>query len=355
MTTPDASDQRPHAYAIWGMHGGYFLTGVKAFEEALTITEECLHKHPDLKYLMEIESFTLDRFVRGPQLRVEEKHRPGNWNQPELAARLRSLAQQGRIDNVSSYTQTIFHALDGEAVIRQFGFSRRLQKEILGIELDYYATQEPCWCGQLPAILSGFNMKGCSFETSWGPYGFAGLIDGESFTWRGPDGSEIRMVAATPAMRDTHLDREKEAAGRHIMAWQNPYYNKLNATSIKEAVLQGMDHPLQICLSLDFTSGRPAEYFDPCKLVNGDCNITFTTIGPYLAQARNDGILDDVFTKFEDRLCWGVEGGKLYLDSQIAANKTILSQRLSVLQGFDHREEEYRMWQGTMISQHHDC
>jgi len=322
---------------------------------AVRIMKDVLEKNPDLVYPMEFEAFSLDRLARGPQLRVEEKHLEGEWQGEWILDFFRQAIRDGRMDNSSTYTQPILHAIDGESAVRQFGYARRIQREILGIELDYYTTQEPLWCGQVPAILTGFNMKGCAYETSWGPFGFAPLKHGESFRWRGPDGSEIRTVAAVPSLRETKLDREKEAQGRHFSAWQNPYYEKMNAASARSAMDAGLDHPLLICLSLDFTANRPADYFNPCKYTDVDFDTTFTTLGPYLDIARDDGVWEDAFAEFEDRLCWGLEGGGLYLDSQVAANRTILAQRMSVLLGHDHREEEDRLWQATMVSQHHDC
>ena len=355
MSGKNKTPERPHLHALWGMHGGYFLTRRADLDGAVRIMKDVLEENPDLVYPMEFEAFSLDRLARGPQLRVEEKHHEGEWKGEWILDFFRQAVRDGRMDNSSTYTQPILHAIDGESVVRQFGYARRIQRETLGIELDYYTTQEPLWCGQIPAILTGFNMKGCAYETSWGPFGFAPLKHGESFRWRGPDGSEIRTVAAVPSLRETKLDREKEAQGRHFSAWQNPYYERMNAVSAQAARDAGLDHPLLICLSLDFTANRPADYFNPCRYTDVDFDTTFTTLGPYLEIARDDGAWEDAFAEFEDRLCWGLEGGGLYLDSQVAANRTILAQRMSVLLGFDHHEEEDRLWQATMVSQHHDC
>ena len=355
-----AHSDRPHATVICGMHGGYFLTDRNDFDTCLGYVEEFLSERPGLNYSMEIEAYSLDRFVRGPQLQVERRYAnwirndyPDAWRAPDMATRLKALAEAGRIDNVSTYTQPILHALDGEAVVRQFGYARRIQREVLGIELNYYGAQEPCWCGQLPAILKGFNMKGCMFETSWGPFGFAPLKNGESFRWRGPDGSEIATVPANPGMRNPMLERDKEE-NRHFMPWQNPMYLSLNAETINKAREQGLDNPAHLCLSLDFTSGHPKQWFDTTHIVKDDCDITFATLAGYLEIARDDGAWEDAFAEFEDRLCWGAYGGGLYLESQKSANRTILMQRLSVLHGCDCRDEEDRMWQATMVGHHHD-
>jgi len=358
----DRADARPRAYVITGMHGGYFLTDRNDFDTSLSYVEEYLEKFSQLNYSMEIEAYTLDRFVRGPQLNVERRYAnwmrndyPEVWTSPELAARLRSLVEQGRIDNVSTYTQPILHALDGEAVVRQFGYARRIQRDVLGKELEYYGAQQPCWCGQIPAILNGINMKGCLFETSWGLFGFAPLRNGERFQWRGPAASEIATVSANPGMRDTQLDRDKEQQkDRYLSPWVNPLYLSLNAETINKAREQGLEHPVSPCLSMDFTCAHPKHWFDSTHIVNDDCDITFTTLGPYLEIARDDGVWEDAFAEFEDRVIWGTMGGNLYLESQVTANRTIASQRLSVLHGLDRRDEEDRMWQATMVGHHHD-
>ena len=344
---------KPHGYAIWGMHGGYFLTQKEEFAETVRVTQEALAKHPNLAYNMEIEAFTLDRLQRGAQLRVEQEHCDGEWQDEKLLQFFRDQAQDGRMDNVSTYTQPFLYAIDGEAVVRQFGYARRIQRDTLGIGLDYYGAQEPCWCGQIPAILRGFNMKGCAYETSWGLLGFAPMRDGESFRWRGPDGSEIPTVTSVPSMRDPWLDiKEHPLYGK---MWVNPCYNYTNAAALREAQAAGLEHPAFLCLSLDFTHKRGAVCFDPTRLIADDCEFTFTTLGPYLAIARDDGLWDDAFAEFTDRMCWGIDGGDTFRNSQAAADMTILTQRLSVLSGLDRVQIEDKMWQATMVGQHHDA
>jgi len=344
---------RPHAHVIWGMHGGYFLTDYDQMTEALCRAERCLKKHPELVYNMEFEAYTLDRLARGPQLDVEAKCGDVPWQDRDYIARLRKAVAEGRMDNVSSYTQPMLHAIDGEAVVRQFGYARRIQRETLGKELEYYATQEPCWCGQLPAVLSGFDMKGCIYETSWGPFGFAPLKHGETFRWRGPDGSEIRTLPMQPYVRQPMPPPPD--GKRQYDPWCNPWFLSANAKTILAGRALGIEHPAIQCLSLDFTSGRPEEWFDPIRYLGDDADFTFTTLGPYLQIARDDGVWDDAFAQFTDRLCWAQNGGWQYLDSQVASNKTILAQRLSILAGIDSRDEEDKMWQAVMVSHHHDC
>jgi len=352
MTAQDNSN-RPHAHVIWGMHGGYFLTNYDQMVEALCRAERCLKKHPGLVYNMEFEAYTLDRLARGPQLDVEAKCGDVPWQDQDYVARFRKAVAEGRMDNVSSYTQPILHAIDGEAVVRQFGYARRIQRETLGKELEYYATQEPCWCGQLPAILSGFDMKGCIYETSWGPFGFAPLKHGETFRWRGPDGSEIRTLPMQPYVRKPMPPPPN--GKRQYDPWCNPWFLSANAKTVLAGRALGIEHPAIQCMSLDFTSGRPEEWFDPIRYAGDDADFTFTTLGPYLKIARDDGPWDDAFAEFTDRLCWAQNGGGQYLDSQVASNKTILAQRLSIIAGIDCQDEEDKMWQAVMISHHHDC
>ena len=347
----DFSTVRPRAHSIWGMHGGYFLTGHARMAQAFEFTERALEANPQLVYNMEIEAYTLDRLSRGAQLDVEKLCDGEPWQSEQLLDVLRKAIDAGRMDNVSTYTQPILHALDGEAVVRQFGYARRIQRETLGIELEYYAAQEPCWCGQIPAILSGFDMKGCVFETSWGPYGFAPLKQGETFRWRGPDGSAIRTIPMAPYTRVPLPDDPEDK--REWAPWCNPITP--GEATIFRGLQLGVAHPVYFCLSLDLTPGRPEPWFNPCRVVGDDCDITFTTIGPYLDIARDDGIWEDAFAEFTDRLCWGAGGGDIYLNSQVAANKTILTERLGVLAGLDLQHQTDLMWQATMVSHHHDC
>ena len=345
--------ERPHAHVIWGMHGGYFLTTHEQMVESLRRMERFLGEHPGLVYNMELEAYTLDRLARGPQLEVEAKCGDVPWQDENYLARFRKAITNGRIDNVSTYTQPILHAIDGEAVVRQFGYARRIQRETLGAELEYYATQEPCWCGQLPAILTGFDMKGCIYETSWGPFGFAPLKHGETFRWRGPDGSEIRTLPMQPYVRQPMPPPPD--GKRQWDPWCNPWFQAANAKTILAGRALGIEHPALQCMSLDFTSGREEDWFDPTRYLSDDADFTFTTLGPYLEIARDDGVWDDAFAEFTDRLCWGQNGGDFYLHSQVASDKTILAQRLSIIAGLDRQDEEDKMWQATMVSHHHDC
>ena len=347
----DQQDLRPHAYHIWGTHGGFFLTSHTRMSQAFDFVKRAMLASPELVFTMEIEAYTLDRLARGRQLDVEDRCDGEPWKGPEILDFMRSAIADGRMDNVSTYTQPILHALDGEAVVRQFGYARRIQRETLGIELEYYATQEPCWCGQLPAILAGLNMKGCVFETSWGPFGFAPLKNGETFRWRGPDGTEIPAIPMAPFYR-TPLPPDPRGR-RQWDPWCNPAVPWGDV--IQKGYDDGLDNPLLFNMSLDHTPGRPEPWFNRAHSVGDDCRVTFITPATYFEIARDDGLWEDAFDGFTDRMCWGVDGGELYLHSQVAANKTILTERLGVLAGLDVQDATDRMWQATMAGHHHDA
>ena len=346
----DQQDPRPHAYHMWGTHGGFFLTNHTLMGQAFDFVKRAMDESPELVYTMEISAYTLDRLARGAQLDVEEKSGGEPWKGPAMLDIMRSAIADGRMDNVSTYTQPILHALDGEAVVRQFGYARRIQRQTLGIELEYYAAQEPCWCGQLPAILAGFDMKGCMFETSWGPFGFAPLKNGETLRWRGPDGTEIPTTPMAPFYR-TPLPPDPQ--GRR--QWQ-PWHNPITpwAAVIDKGLADGLEHPLFNGLGLDHSPEFPEEKFNRCHTVGDDCRVTFVTPAAYFEIARDDGVWDDAFEGFTDRLCWGLDGGDIYLHSQVSANKTILTERLGVLAGLDLQNQTDPMWQATMAGHHHD-
>lgn len=106
--------------------------------QAFDFVKRALDESPELVYTMEISAYTLDRLSRGSQLDVEQKSGGEPRKGQAMLEIMRSAIAAGRMDNVSTYTQPILHALDGEAVVRQFGYARRIQRETLGIELQYY-------------------------------------------------------------------------------------------------------------------------------------------------------------------------------------------------------------------------
>jgi len=435
--------------------------------------------------------------LQGCQLFANEGFEQGvSFHNDRAVAALRNLAANGRMTIISSYTQPILFALDGESVVRQIGVARKVVQDALGIPLDSYGTQEPCWCGQMPAALSGFGMKGCLYANCWRLFGTCPAKGAEKLYWCGPDGSEIPAAPLAPpalegelfsSLPRAHRVRQMRAAGIehplfeshddfrssflqqrwdailrankylfYIGIWSNAAFEvpverirgkevelscRMRTADASRACLyidsqrfgsiisserspfipsDGQWHNLQIrypvpseadavcpqvrlfdcwgtvdfdqvhlttladgreIISLSFEGG---EFPDQIKVntnveepqvcagrvVAGSSadgkpfaqlrvdieptDVTFVTIPEYLSLAQDGRRWDDAFAAFQSKICWGLWGGEIYLDAQIAADRTILAERLSVLLGLDGEEELDRMWELTMLAQHHD-
>lgn len=343
--------QRRTAYNIYGPHGGYFFSNQARNAQAVAKLAEVMAEHPDYICTMDFEPYTLDRMAHGARLGVEKKTGK-DFLEAESLATLRKLAQAGRLSIISTYTQPILFALDGESVVRQFTYARRVVQETLGIALESYATQEPCWCGQIPAILLGCGIRSALFATHWAMFGLPPYKDGEKLTWRGPDGSELPIIPVP-----LYAKRKDNGKPYGFHDDGNIFANRWapalepNVRSMQLAVDGGVHHPVFSSLASDF-------YVSNVKYPSYDIpgvDIVYVTIPQYLELAEDSGVWEDAFAGFKSYMCWGTWGGQYFRDAQVAADTTVLAERLEVLLGrqWDGQLDDMRVL--TMLAQHHDA
>jgi hypothetical protein len=82
---------RPEVFVGWGWHGGYYLTDERGTQNALDSLFKALTEHPDLKAILELEPYTIERMLLGEKFPLERKGRdkkliadwswggPGEW------------------------------------------------------------------------------------------------------------------------------------------------------------------------------------------------------------------------------------------------------------------------------------
>ena len=93
-----------------------------------------------------------------------------------------------------AYSQPFLRTLSGESVLHQFDHELSAIERALGVMVTSYASQEPCFCPQLPQILSGYGIQQALVRTHWAPFGEEAAHDALLVNWEGPDGSAVRAV-----------------------------------------------------------------------------------------------------------------------------------------------------------------
>jgi hypothetical protein len=95
-----------------------------------------------------------------------------------------------------TYSQPLLQTISGESVIRQFEHGLRAISETAGCRVKAYACQEPCFCSQLPQILSGFSIPYALVRTHWAPFGEEQGCYSPSVAWMGPYGIQTIGIKA---------------------------------------------------------------------------------------------------------------------------------------------------------------
>ncbi len=172
----------PTLYFVDGFHGGRIgHMGPGSMADVLN----GLDSHPDWKVTLEVEPLSFDWLKK---------------QEPETFYRLKDYVEADyddiRVEIASaSHAQAFSWAINGESVIRQLTYGKRLIKESFPkAVVDTYAVQEPCWTSSLPQILNslGFRRASLKNSTCWG--GYTAGKDEEVVFWVGPDGSRIAAV-----------------------------------------------------------------------------------------------------------------------------------------------------------------
>ena len=258
------------------------------------------------------------------------------WYDPATVASLRDLVQSGRAAITSPFCQPLLFGLDDESLVRHFSYGRRIVRDTLGVDFDSYVQREPAWCGQLPAILSGFDFRGVFAGNSFNLFGQMPTYNAESVFWQGPDGSQIPAI---------------------------PYGSYAVQSSPSNGKLAQIPDPSHVQAANNFGISDPvfmnlADNFLPSAIQNPATSITtpvvFKSVPDYLAGTTPKDTWKDPFYDFQSRMCWGTGGGYILRQSQDCVNRAVLAERLALLTGLDWSNDVRSLWELAMLTQQHD-
>ncbi len=285
-------------------------------------------------------------------------------DQPQELARLREAASAGTIELVNgTYTQPFLRSLSGEAIIRQFTHGQAAIEGALGVEVSSYASQEPCFCAQLPQILSGFGYQWALVRTHWAPFGEEAAHNAPLVRWQGPDGS---VVLATPrhtwmdygTRRDLHPGSLRgNLTGSHTCQWTIDALGRLHDLAVE----RGTGPPLLSKLEdLSPTESPTAD----APALTATPGVKLTTLSGYCRTALADREPKDLplWQPTADDLPldlpWGLEGDSLMQARDRAEAALLVAERADAAAqalGRPSREQELdAAWRDLLLAQHHD-
>ncbi|MDY6827317.1 MAG: hypothetical protein SVV67_09145 [Bacillota bacterium] len=308
---------------------------------------------------------------------------------PEAVKILRQTLAGGRLELVNgTYAQPLAGMLDGESYIRHFYFGRQTIRDVLGIDVQTFAAQEPSFFPQLPQILDSFGYQLVILRTHWAPFGADPPLQANLFWWEAPDGSRIRAVPRYPFM---HYGDRAPAAGsaenNHSPEKVSMHYGPddpacfmgahLRPEGFSEYDSRGLqhfkklayDHSLKRPLLTRFEdfnvlSGAPLKGL--CRLATSG-EVRFVTPGKYLeslSAGREPAFpsVEAVFDSddFPSYYPYGLMGDVPLRATQHAAARLLEAERLDALafmncgEGIAKAVELEEAWKSLLQSQHHD-
>lgn len=294
------------------------------------------------------------RLDRNPEWKLCLDIEPISWNvlrrtDPRSYQAVRQYlgAEDGssRVEMVAaSYAQPFGWVIGGESNIRHLIRGREIVNEHFpGIEVDTYATQEPCWTSSLPQILRSLGFKRAVLKnpgTAWG--GYASGIDRETVLWVGPDGTSI------PCVPRYHCEELRSC-------WETEA-GQMEPDFVEKCIEGGILHPVGSFLQ---DLGWPAR---PHLDRDGD-EIQYVTWREYMEDIAAEPTEEWHFTQ-EDIRCtlpWG-EGTLQRMSREVRAaeHKIIAAEKIAsiagIVRGGTYPEEKLReAWDQLLLSQHHDA
>ncbi|MBO7743402.1 hypothetical protein I8J29_04295 [Paenibacillus sp. MWE-103] len=316
------------AYFVDGYHGG--IKGHMPLGSWADVLRR-MRETPDWKLCLDIEPISWDALRR---------------TDPASYAEVRRLImerEKPRVEVVAaSYAQPFGWVIGGESNIRQLIRGKALvEAHFPGIDVDTYATQEPCWSSSLPQILRSLGYKRAVLKnpgTAWG--GYASGIDRETVLWVGPDGTAIPCVP-------------RYACEELVNCWETEA-GYMEPAFADKCVRLGIAHPVGSFLQ---DLGWPANPRHRREALR------FVTWREYMDEIAEEPTEAWAFTQ-EDIRCtlpWG-EGTLQRMSREVRAaeNKIVAAEKLAsvagVLRGAAYPEARLQeAWDQLLLSQHHDA
>lgn len=283
---------------------------------------------------------------------------------PGALAGLCEAVARGGVELVNgTYAQPFLDILSGEMVVRQLWYGLRAIEQAVGIPVTAYASQEPCFCAQLPQILKSFGYRWALVRTHWAAFGSEPACDAPLVRWRGPDGSE---VPAVPRHSWQDYESRKDAqpgvvrgtlSGAHASHWSAAGLTRYREAAAQRGTVPALlskledlappDAPTPQAPILARTEGvRLSSLASYCEAVLGGRPVE----GLPCWQPAPDG--------FSLTLPWGLEGDRLLAAREAAEVALQLAERAAALAfalgGPDAEADLEPACKRLLLAQHHD-
>jgi alpha-mannosidase len=291
--------------------------------------------------------------------------------QPQALARLKEVVAAGTIEIANgTYAQPFLRTLGGESVIRQFAHGLAATERALGAAVTSYASQEPCFCTQLPQILAGFGIQRALMRTHWAPFGQESAHDAPLLRWCGPDGSTVLAVPRHTWMDyglrcDLHPGVLRgNLTGAHTCEWTADRLRRLGTLAVTRSSTPLLLSKLEDLSPTESpTAAAPALAAAP--------NIHLTSLAGYcgvVLAGRPTATLPTWNLTPDDlpmTLPWGLEGDTLMQARDRAEGALLIAERANAMMhflsasngaspGLAHQEHLHAAWEKLLLAQHHD-
>ncbi|MCL6430728.1 MAG: hypothetical protein K6V36_07675 [Anaerolineae bacterium] len=283
---------------------------------------------------------------------------------PGTLVGLREAVARGCVELVNgTYAQPFLDTLSGEMVVRQLWYGLRAIEQAFGARVTAYASQEPCFCAQLPQILRSFGYRWALVRTHWAAFGCEPAFDAPLVRWRGPDGSELPAV---PRHSWQGYESRKEAqpgvvrgtlSGAHASHWSAADLAGYHEAAAQQGTAPALLSKLEDLAPLDAPTPQ-------APILARTEGVRLSSLASYCEAVLGDRPLESLpsWQPAPDGFCltlpWGLEGDRLLAAREAAEAALQLAERAAAvafaLGGTDAGAELEPAWKKLLLGQHHD-
>ncbi len=283
---------------------------------------------------------------------------------PGVLAGLREAVARGYVELVNgTYAQPFLDTLSGEMVVRQLWYGLRAIEQLVGGQVTAYASQEPCFCAQLPQILKSFGYRWTLLRTHWAAFGCDPACDAPLVRWRGPDGTELPAV---PRHSWQGYESRKDVqpgvvrgtlSGAHVSHWQAAGLAGLGEAATRHRTVPPLLSKLEDLAPPDAPTPQ-------AQILARTEGVRLSSLTDFCEAALDGRPLESLpsWQPAPDDLTltlpWGLEGDRLVAAREAAEAALQLAERAAAvafaLGGPDMGPDLEPAWKKLLLAQHHD-